>query len=139
VKAKNPFFTPLQQRREVPWEKVPFVARPSLIADPITAFGKKKPLVTESSMPRYEGSIVQKLKTEIKPKAESQLRPLEPYKSPRDITRERVMNELRHHQNIRDAGGIQPYLTDKQSLDCILPKLHGSSRLAPREFRGPIY
>jgi hypothetical protein len=120
---------------------VPFVARPSLIADPITAFGKRKPLNNQAPSARHEVSIVRRLKAEIVPKAESQLRPLQPYKSPRDITREKVLNEIRHHQNIRESGGIQPYLTDKTSLDVVLPRLHGhsSSSFPTREFRGPIY
>lgn len=121
------------------WDKVPFVARPSLIADPITAFGKRKPLTRENET-RREGSIVQRLKAEIKPMAESRLRPLEPYKSPRDLTRDKVFDEIRHHQRIRESGGLTPYMTDKQSLDVILPRLHGRQSFAPsREFRGPIY
>lgn len=121
------------------WDKVPFVARPSLIADPITAFGKRKPLNPDSVV-RREGSIVQRLKAEIKPKPESSLRPLEPYKTPRDITRDKVFDEIRHHQRVRESGGLTPYMTDRQSLDVILPRLHGRSGKSPvREFRGPIF
>lgn len=123
----------------MPWDKVPFVARPSLIADPITAFGKRKPLLSDSDK-RREISIVQRLKAEIKPKPQSQLRPLEPYKSPRDLTRDKVFDEIHHHQRVRDAGGLGSYLTDKQSLDVVLPRLHGRTAFQPtREFRGPIY
>lgn len=116
------------------------MARPSLIADPITAFGKRKPL-SHNTETRRSGSIVQRLKAEgIKPKSESQLRPLEPYKSPRDQTREKVSHEIRYQQQIRESGGITPYLTDRHSLDLTLPKLHGKPALLPiREFRGPIY
>lgn len=117
------------------------MARPTLIADPITAFGKKKPLNGSTQPPKSEGSIVQRLKKEIVPKAQSQLRPLEPYKSPRDQTREKVFNEIHYHQRVREAGGITPYLTDRTSMDVVLPRLHGSSSSfsSTREFRGPIY
>lgn len=122
----------------MPWEKVPFVPRPSLIADPITAFGKRKTNANERDT-RPEGSIVQRLKKEIKPKPESSLRPLTPYKSPRDLTRDKVSNEIRYHQRVRESGGIEPYLTDKQSLDVILPRIHGSQPFSGRTFRGPIF
>ena len=70
---------------------------------------------------------MQKLKTEIKPKPESSLKPLEPYKSPRDQTRDKVFNEILYHQKTRNSGGINPYLTDKQSLDVILPRIHANA------------
>jgi hypothetical protein len=112
-----------------------------LIADPITAFGKKKPLNSSAQPSNRDVSIVQRLKKEIVPKAQSQLRPLEAYKSPRDQTRDKVFKEIHYHQRVREAGGITPYLTDKTSMDVILPKLHGSSSsfLPSREFRGPIH
>jgi len=128
-----------QQRREIPWEKVPFVPRPSLIADPITAFGKKKSLLEDKDNRTY-GSLVQRLKSEIVPKKLSELRPLGEYESPRDQTRKRVFNEIHRQQKIRDAGGLAPYLTDKQSMDVLLPKIHGTSEGLPkREFKRPIY
>jgi hypothetical protein len=129
------------QRREVPWEKVPFVPRPSLIADPITAFGKKKSLLPENENRRQEnGSLVLRLKKEIKAAPESKLRPLEAYKSPRDLTRERVNNEIHRQQKIREAGGLTPYLTDAQSMDMVLPRLHGrNDNFQSREFDRPIY
>jgi hypothetical protein len=107
----------------------------------VTAFGKKKSLFPEDERKRREGgSIVQQLKSEIKAKPLSQLRPLEEYKSPRDQTRDRVRNEIYRQQRIREAGGLTPYLTDTQSMDMILPRIHGSSSTVPtREFRGPIY
>lgn len=124
----------------MPWEKVPFVPRPSLIADPITAFGKKKSLFPEDEHKRREGgSIVQQLKTEIKAKPLSQLRPLEEYKSPRDQTRERVQNEIHRQQRIRESGGLSSYFTDSNSMDMILPRLHGKDKPPAREFRGPIF
>lgn len=127
----------------MPWEKVPFVPRPSLIADPITAFGKKKSLFPEDEHKRRASSgpsIVQRIKAEVKPKPLSQLRPLDEYKSPRDQTRDRVRNEIHRQQKIRESGGLTPYFTDNQSMDMVLPRVHGkSSNLPAREFRGPIY
>lgn len=124
---------------EVPWEKVPFVPRPSLIADPITAFGKRKPAGPERGQER-EGSIVLRLRKEIKPKPEASLAPLQPYKSPRDLTRDHVFNEIHRQQRMREAGGIRSYMTDTQSLDVILPRIHGKSQdTATRAFRGPIF
>lgn len=119
------------QRRDVAWEKVPFVARPSLIADPITAFGKRHTGFEER---KRESSILERINREaIKPKPESYLRPLEGYKSPRDETREKVMKELNRYQTIRDAGGIASITTDPQSMDLLLPKLHGKSDRNIRE------
>lgn len=112
--------------------------RPALIADPITAFGKRKPL-TQEGVTKREGSIVQRLKAEIKAKPLSHLKPLEPYKSPRDHTREKVFDELRYHQRVRDSDGLTSYLTDKHSLDVILPRVHGANKFSNREFRGPIF
>lgn len=115
------------------------MARPSLIADPITAFGKRKPNEIGGGA-RREVSIVQRLKAEIRPKAESQLRPLQPYKSPRDETRDRVANEILYQQRVRDSGGITSYQTDKQSLDVVLPRLHGATaKRRPYDFGGKIY
>lgn len=112
--------------------------RPNLIADPITAFGKRKPLTQEGEKKR-EISIVQRLKAEVKAMPLSRLKPLEPYKSPRDHTRDKVYNELRYHQRVRESDGLTPYLTDKYSLDVILPRVHGANKFSNREFRGPIY
>ena len=138
-KNKNfqPLFHPLYiQRREIPWEKVPFVPRPSLIADPITAFGRRKP--KQEDLQRREGSIVSRLNREIKAKPEMYLRPLEDIRSPREQTRDKVYNEIRHHQRIRESGGLTTYFTDNQSLDVILPRLHGKSAYVPAaEHRRP--
>lgn len=110
----------------------------------MTAFGKKKSLFPEDDLKRRAtsggGSIVQRIKAEVKAKPLSQLRPLEEYKSPRDQTRDRVANEIHRQQRIREAGGLTPYLTDTQSMDLILPRVHGkNSNLPSREFQGPIY
>lgn len=96
-----------------------------MIADPITAFGKRKPVGEVAKRP--EGSIVQRLKAEIKAKPLSHLKPLQPYMTPRDHTREKVATELHYHQRLRNADGIASYLTDKQSLDVVLPRIHGAN------------
>ena len=122
----------------MPWEKVPFVPRPSLIADPITAFGKRHTGYEER---KRESSILDRIHREtIKPKPESQLRPLEAYKSPRDETREKVLRELHRFQQIRDQGGIGAITTDPQSMDVLLPRLHGKSERTMREpHRRPFF
>jgi hypothetical protein len=122
----------------VPWEKVPFVARPSLIADPITAFGKRRSLLPDQEY-KPRGSIVQQIRREVKAKPESSLRPLTEYKSPRDVTRDRVSNEIHRQQRIRESGGLGSYFTDSQSMDMVLPRIHGSGKPAQREFQRPIY
>lgn len=100
------------QRREVDWEKVPFVPRPSLIADPITAFGKRKPRNEEHK------SILERINREgIKPNQDILNQPIQPYISARDETRSRVLSEMRRYTaDTRGAG------TDKFSMDKILPR-----------------
>lgn len=110
------------QRREVDWEKVPFVPRPSLIADPITAFGKSKP------RNEVKQSILQRINREgIKPSQEVLNRPIQPYISARDATRSRVLGEVRRNANIREGGGSAALVTDKFSMDNILPRLHNTA------------
>ncbi|XP_055714831.1 uncharacterized protein CG45078 [Phlebotomus papatasi] len=105
-------------RNEVPWEKVPYVPRPSLIADPVTAFGKKKPKHEERK------SILDPInRAAIKPK-ESLLRPLQPYVSAREKTRESVLREMKRQEGLREAGGSLAASTDPRSMDSILPRLH---------------
>lgn len=112
----------LLQRRDVDWEKVPFVPRPSLIADPITAFGKRKPRSEE------QVSILTQInRAGIKPKAEILERPIHPYISARDSTRNRVLTEVRRNADIRDGGGSAALVTDKFSMDKILPRVHNTA------------
>jgi len=106
-------------RREVDWEKVPFVPRPSLVADPITAFGKSKPKSEERV------SILTPInRAAIRPIPESSLRPIQPYISARDSTRNKVLSEVRRSSELRSAGGSMAASTDRQSMDIILPRLH---------------
>lgn len=110
------------QRREVDWEKVPYVPRPSLIADPITAFGKRKPR-SEAKV-----SILDKInRAGIKPSQEVLERPIHPYISARDETRNRVLSEVRRNADIRDGGGSAALVTDKFNMDNVLPRLHNTA------------
>lgn len=110
------------QRREVDWEKVPFVPRPSLIADPITAFGKRKPRA------EAQVSILEKINREgIKPSQAVLDSPIHPYISARDATRNRVNSEVRRNADIRDGGGSAALITDKFSMDRILPRVHNTA------------
>lgn len=110
------------QRREVPWEKVPFVPRPSLIADPVTAFGKRQPKQQERR------SILEKINREtIRPLPEAKLRPLEPYVSTREKNRERILTEVARQGRIRETGGTQAITTATNDMDLLLPRLHGTA------------
>ncbi|KAJ8955773.1 hypothetical protein NQ317_004086 [Molorchus minor] len=69
-------------KREIPWEKVPFVPRPSLVPDPVTAFGKRP----EKQVKVERKSILSpEERAKIKPKV--LLEPVKPYVSARDATR----------------------------------------------------
>lgn len=110
------------QRREVDWEKVPFVPRPSLISDPITAFGKRQPRNQEKK------SILDRINREsIKPSQDVLNRPIQPYISARDATRNRVMSEVRRVTELRDAGGSAALVTDRFNMDNVLPRLHNTA------------
>lgn len=112
------------QRREIPWEKVPFVPRPALIADPITAFGKRQPKHEERR------SILEKINREtIAPLPQGKLRPLEPYVSTREKNRHRILNEVKRHEYIREAGGTRAMTTSADSMDILLPRLHGTTNV----------
>lgn len=104
------------------WEKVPFVPRPSLIADPITAFGKRKP------RNEVRQSILDRINREgIKPSQEVLNRPIQPYISARDSTRNRVYSEVRRNAGIREGGGSAALVTDKFNMDNVLPRLHNTA------------
>ncbi|KAG5894667.1 hypothetical protein JTB14_017375 [Gonioctena quinquepunctata] len=96
-------------KREIPWEKVPFVPRPSLVPDPVTAFGRRKP---EQSNTQRKSILSPEERAKIKPKV--LLEPVKPYVSARDATREKVLTGLlRNH--------TQP---NAESMDYVLPRLH---------------
>lgn len=96
--------------------------RPSLIADPVTAFGKKQPKNEERR------SILEKINREtIRPLPEAKLRPLEPYTSTRDKNRERILTEVARQERIRGAGGTQAITTNSNEMDLLLPRIHGTA------------
>uniref|UniRef100_U5ECR8 Uncharacterized protein n=1 Tax=Corethrella appendiculata TaxID=1370023 RepID=U5ECR8_9DIPT len=107
-------------RRAVDWDKVPFVPRPSLIPDPITAYGRKKPKRDEYV------SILKTINREaIQPDPEMlNCFTIYPYISARDQTREKVFSEMRRIQEIRDHGK-----SDNADINIILPRLHGTSNV----------
>jgi len=120
-------------RRDIPWEKVPFVPRPALIADPITAWGKRKPKQEERR------SILEKISREtIRPLPESKLRPLQPYVSTREKNRERILNEVKRQEYIREEGGTRAMTTSSDSMDILLPRLHGHTT-SVKEPRRVVY
>lgn len=105
-------FKKFLQKREIPWEKVPFVPRPSLVPDPVTAFGKKKSPQEETQKPKRKSILAPEERAKIKPKA--YLEPVKPYVSARELTKEKVFtNILRNH--------TQP---NAESMDHVLPRLH---------------
>lgn len=96
---------------------MPTVPRPSLIADPITAFGKRKPRNEEQK------SILDRInRAGIKPNQEILNRPIQPYISARDETRSRVLGEVRRSADLRAGGGSASLCTDQFSMDNILPR-----------------
>lgn len=93
------------QKREIPWEKVPFVPRPSLVPDPITAYGRRK---SDRQLANEKPKITSPSeRAKIKPKV--LLYEPAPYKSARDLTREKVFSSIFQKQ---------------ESMDTVLPKLH---------------
>lgn len=108
----------------MPWEKVPFVPRPSLIADPITAFGKRKP-INYVEQPPKKISILEKIKREsIKPDPEVLARPIAPYVSAREVTRNKILEQVRKNAEKRELGGSAAIVTDRNSMDIVLPRAH---------------
>lgn len=100
--------------------------RPSLIADPITAYGRRKPAGQQRP------SILEPVnRAAIRPKPEQLLRPLQPYLSARDVTRAKVQTEIRRSADQRNAGGIQAITTDRSSMDILLPRLHRTQAERP--------
>lgn len=96
--------------------------RPSLIADPVTAFGKKKP------RDEARKSVLERINREkIAPLPESKLRPLQPYVSTRDLNRERILAEVARQGRKREAGGSGAIVTANDDMDLLLPRLHGTS------------
>ncbi|EGK96904.1 AGAP013481-PD [Anopheles gambiae str. PEST] len=105
-------------RRGVDWDKVPFVPRPSLIPDPVTAYGKRQP--------RKEArvSILETINREgIEPDPRILARPIDQYRSPRDLNRQRIANELHRREYNRATG----HTTDADNVDTLLRRVHGTA------------
>lgn len=105
------------------WEKVPFVPRPSLVPDPVTAFGRR-------TRPGARRSVLEPVtKQNIPPLPEAKLAPLAPYVSPRDRTRERVLASIGMRER---AYAADPLATPRDHMDLVLASAHGLPQHAGR-------
>lgn len=101
------------------WEKCPFVPRPSLISDPVTAFGRRRPEQEK------QNSILDPInRAAIKPNYRVLNEPIQPYVPARDKNRERILSMVRRHIDTVDAGGNTAARTSNDSLDTVLPRMH---------------
>uniref|UniRef100_A0A182HT73 Uncharacterized protein n=1 Tax=Anopheles arabiensis TaxID=7173 RepID=A0A182HT73_ANOAR len=117
-------------RRGVDWDKVPFVPRPSLIPDPVTAYGKRQP--------RKEArvSILEAINREgIEPDPRILARPIDQYRSPRDLNRQRIANELHRREYNRATG----HTTDADNVDTLLRRVHGTAPVKEGRRHTPRY
>lgn len=123
IKSKFVEFWALQRtnlRTPIDWEKVPYVPRPSLISDPVTAFGVRRPDVE-----RRKHSILDPInRAAIKPNYRLAYEPIEPYVSTRDKNRTRILGMVRQHIDTVEAGGNTAARTFRDSMDSQLPRLH---------------
>lgn len=105
------------------WEKVPFVPRPSLVPDPVTAFGRRY-------RPGTRPSVLDPVtRQNIAPAPEYKLAPLAPYVSPRDQTRARVLSAVGMRERAFEAD---PLGTPRDHMDVALAQAHGLPTHAPR-------
>lgn len=110
------------QRTLGDWEKVPFVPRPSLVPDPITAFGRR-------SRPGVRGPVLEPVaRQNIAPLPEAKLAPIAPYVSPRDQTRARVLAQVGQRER---AYGADPLGTPRDHMDVLLAQAHGRPERSP--------
>lgn len=102
--------------------------RPSLVPDPITAYGKRKP---EKTVVKHDKLITSPLeKARIRPKELTA--PPKPYVSARDSTREKVFTALRRE-------GLAPSeLPSNDSMDVLLPRLHKVAELPDLPYKRRI-
>lgn len=112
----------LQRQSPGDWEKVPFVPRPSLVPDPVTAFGRRaRPGARQSALePVWRQNIA--------PKPESKLAPLAPYVSPREQTRARVLAAVGVRERTYEAD---PLGTPRDHMDVVLAAAHGRPQHTP--------
>ncbi|XP_034475671.1 uncharacterized protein CG45078 isoform X4 [Drosophila innubila] len=107
-------------RTPIDWEKVPFVPRPSLVSDPVTAFG-----VRRADYEQRKRSILDPInRAAIKPNYKIAYQPIEPYVPTRDKNRSRILSLVRQHIDTVEAGGNTAARTSRDSLDSQLPRLH---------------
>lgn len=110
------------QRLPGDWEKVPFVPRPSLVPDPVTAFGRR-------ARPGTRASVLEPVTSQnIAPMAEAKLAPLAPYVSPRDRTRSRVLAAVGQRERAFEAA---PLGTPRDHMDLLLAQAHGRPQHSP--------
>ncbi|KAI8425382.1 hypothetical protein MSG28_007143 [Choristoneura fumiferana] len=105
------------------WEKVPYVPRPSLVPDPVTAFGRH---ARAGARPSILDPVA---RAAIAPAPESRLRELAPYVSPREQTRARVLATVGQRERAFEAD---PLGTPRDHMDVALAHAHGSPLHAPR-------
>ncbi|XP_061392681.1 uncharacterized protein CG45078-like isoform X1 [Musca vetustissima] len=104
----------------IDWEKCPFVPRPSLISDPVTAFGRNG-----YEHKKQQSSILDPInRAAIKPNYTKLEEPIQPYVSARDKNRSRILNMVRMHIDTVEAGGNTAARTSNDSLDTVLPRVH---------------
>lgn len=101
---------------------VPFVPRPSLVPDPVTAFGRR---ARPGARPSVLDPVVQQ---NIAPKPEAKLAPLAPYVSPREQTRTRVLAAVGQRERAFEAA---PLGTPRDHMDVVLAAAHGRPQRAP--------
>lgn len=110
----------LQNKKPIDWDKVPFVPRPTLISDPVTAFGKYRP-----EREYRKNYILDPInRAAIKPSYRVLNTPIKPYVPARDQNRERILNMVRAHIDTVEAGGNTAARTARDSIDTVLPRLH---------------
>ncbi|XP_030752693.1 uncharacterized protein CG45078 [Sitophilus oryzae] len=117
-------------KREIPWEKVPFVPRPSLVPDPVTAFGKrptKQELEQQQQRPQRKSILDPEERAKIKPKAV--LEPIKPYLTARDRTREKVFCDILRK-------GMAP---NEDNIDVVLPRLHKVAECPDLPYKRKMY
>ncbi|CAF4797764.1 unnamed protein product [Pieris macdunnoughi] len=120
--TRRPYRSNYSVTRAGDWEKVPFVPRPSLVPDPVTAFGRK-------ARPGARVSVLDPtVRQNILPKPESKLAPLAPYVSPRDQTRARVLSAVGQRERAYEAD---PLGTPRDHMDVLLAQAHGHPQHTP--------
>lgn len=105
------------------WEKVPFVPRPSLVPDPVTAFGRRCRAGVRAS------PLEPAARQNIAPTPEYKLAPIAPYVSARDQTRARVLSAVGQRERAFEAD---PLGTPRDHMDVALAQAHGLPTHAPR-------